>query len=350
MKKITIGITTYNRLDILKAMARSFYASKRNVPYAIRIYDDDSADYSVDTLWDIFPDATSIIRNNVRLGSDQNIASMYRDFLKHDEDVLFNADSDLIFNKEWLNLGMGLFEKTEGVLSLFNTSSHKTLAIFDDICEKKDLGSAGTLISRENVEKIFNYRKKLDTGKLFDWQWSNIFRENGIKLYASRNSLVQHIGISGYNSFWGNVDYGTGFKVSSVEDGQVINDMLAVACSEKKIYRKGYSLFPFELIPKDSRIIIYGAGRVGFDYLQQMKHSNYVNVVGVVDINPDEKKNVMSVRMLNELDFDYIVLATKIDLIAESMKETLKEMFGDKYKQKLIEKKDKEEITLLSYE
>ena len=44
---ITIGITTYNRLDVLKKMAKSLYKSDLLGQCNIRVYDDASSEYDV---------------------------------------------------------------------------------------------------------------------------------------------------------------------------------------------------------------------------------------------------------------------------------------------------------------
>jgi GT2 family glycosyltransferase len=52
---ITIGITTYNRLDLLKIMASSLYNLNLSVPHNIRIYDNCSSEYTIPELKDLFP-------------------------------------------------------------------------------------------------------------------------------------------------------------------------------------------------------------------------------------------------------------------------------------------------------
>ena len=74
-------------------------------------------------------------------------------------------------------------------------------------------------------------------------------------------------------------------------------------------------LFPYEKIPQGSRIVIYGAGDVGQHYLKQILITNYAKVIGFVDKNYDKYNNfvvpVYSPANVNELNFDFIVLALK---------------------------------------
>ena len=75
-------------------------------------------------------------------------------------------------------------------------------------------------------------------------------------------------------------------------------------------------LFPFEKIPKGSRIIIYGAGDVGQEYLQQMQITSYCKVVAFIDRAYDKyPPMIIPVYPLEKIDilsFDYVLLAFKI--------------------------------------
>lgn len=42
-------------------------------------------------------------------------------------------------------------------------------------------------------------------------------------------------------------------------------------------------LFPFEMIPKDSNIILYGAGGCGIGFSRQIVNSGYCNILLWVD-------------------------------------------------------------------
>ena len=89
-------------------------------------------------------------------------------------------------------------------------------------------------------------------------------------------------------------------------------------------------LFPYEKIPKGTRILIYGAGDVGQAYLRQMKMTGYAEVVGMVD-KAWERYPKMIVPLyppekVMELSFDFIVLAFKIKNFAEDVRSVLVHM------------------------
>ena len=81
--------------------------------------------------------------------------------------------------------------------------------------------------------------------------------------------------------------------------------------SEKYTY-----LFPYEKVPQGSHIIIYGAGDVGQEYLQQMQLTGYCEIVAFVDKAYDKYSPMIvpiyPVDKVRTLSFDYVVLAFKM--------------------------------------
>jgi hypothetical protein len=221
-------------------MSSSLYSSDLSTSYNIRVYDDCSTEYGLYELKQLFPNAASIKRNKINLRADLNMFSFYKDFLTSQDKFLFNADSDIIFNKKWLLNGMELLDSTDGVLSLFNATSHPSKeTVNDKVCIKESVGAAGTLFTRKRVEEIVDYFSKLPDSNLssFDWKWSKFFVNNNIRIFCTNNSLVQHIGYFGQNTtirYRGYkriktqkpyYDFGRNFNIDSLETGQIINDI-----------------------------------------------------------------------------------------------------------------------------
>ena len=89
-------------------------------------------------------------------------------------------------------------------------------------------------------------------------------------------------------------------------------------------------LFPFEKIPPKSKILIYGAGMVGMEYLRQIAMTDYCEALGVLDrayanhaplivpIYPPEK--------VTELEFDFVVIALNNSQFAADVKTTLQRL------------------------
>jgi len=222
---LTIGIPTYNRKKILELMASSLYESNISIPHNIRIYDDCSTEYGIEELKKIFPTATSIKINEVNLKADKNTYQMYHDFLLSSDELLFNADSDLIFCKDWLVTALKLFPKTNGILSLFNANSHESYRQIDDeLCLKKTIGAAGTLFHRDKVSEFLANIDSFDNIKDIDWRFSEYFNNVGTPIFCVNNSLVQHIGYFGQHTKY-YFDFGRNYKIETVNQGQIINDI-----------------------------------------------------------------------------------------------------------------------------
>ena len=75
-------------------------------------------------------------------------------------------------------------------------------------------------------------------------------------------------------------------------------------------------LFPYEKIPYSSRIIIYGAGDLGQDYVLQMEITHYCHVVAIADRNyqkyPPMTARVIAPADIHEYEFDYVVIALRM--------------------------------------
>ena len=311
MKLITIAVATYNRQNILERMARSLYSSILSYPYEIRVYDDASTDYGKDELRRLFPNAASIIIHERNIGPDRNVKYIYHDFLDNGGDYLIHADSDLIFAQDWMEAAIRI-EDTDGVLSLFNAKQHSGEKIGNGLVEKKSIGCAGTVFKRNIIEQICNSRD-VYAEKGIDWQWSRFLRSEGIRLITTEKSYVQHIGFVGDHSANGVFDYGEGFEVDSVQNGQMLNDTLEELSVEKYneslTYLHNLFIFPYEKIQKDSRVVLYGAGKVGQSFVLQLQNSKYCTLSGVVDKRYAELHNVLPPDALKVLDYDYIVIA-----------------------------------------
>lgn len=88
-------------------------------------------------------------------------------------------------------------------------------------------------------------------------------------------------------------------------------------------------LFPYEKIPHGARIVIYGAGVVGQEYLRQLLITHYADVVCFLDRAYDKYPPmgvpVYPPEKIKELKFDYIVLAFREGNFAKDVTRLLTE-------------------------
>lgn len=233
MKNLMVGICTYNRKDILEYASRSFRDINGIEEANVKIYDDCSTEFDKNYLKQKYPMASEIIVNEKNVGANFNTRKMLADFANSKNDYLFIADSDLVFNKDILfHIEKGIDElesqKKIVVFSLFNAHTHPIIEDFsEDFVIKKDVGSAGTIISKEAV-KIF-IDKYYSEMRPFDGFYCNVLREAGAQIFCSKNSYVQHIGIIGQNSFLDSVDMGINFKVDTINNAEAIIDVMQKA-------------------------------------------------------------------------------------------------------------------------
>lgn len=222
---ITVGITTYNRIEVVRKMAKSLYDSIGIEECNIRIYDDCSSEYGVEELKELFPSAVKIFRQSKNMGADLNTWFMYIDFLNSSDNYFFNADSDLIFDRFWIQKGLENLKYTDGVLSLFNTKNHPSIKEFNEsLCIKQHVGAAGTLFTRGCIELIVNELKNTSHDSI-DWRWCKVLNDNKKNIYVLNKSAVQHIGFWGQNSDVYTYDYGVGFEVNSLVNAKILCEL-----------------------------------------------------------------------------------------------------------------------------
>lgn len=95
------------------------------------------------------------------------------------------------------------------------------------------------------------------------------------------------------------------------------------------IYGKGLGTVRY-LVPKNEtlkkrRIVIYGAGKVGRDYVSQMVLDQQFNIIAWIDKKFEEKINklCLAVTSIKELDFDIVLIAVRKEATALQIKNQL---------------------------
>jgi len=86
-----------------------------------------------------------------------------------------------------------------------------------------------------------------------------------------------------------------------------------------------YHLFPFDKVPKNSRIVLYGAGNVGKQFYDQVTETNFCEIVLWLDKKADGIliKKPETVTSLNATDYDIVVIAIYNETIMLEVKTLL---------------------------
>lgn len=104
-----------------------------------------------------------------------------------------------------------------------------------------------------------------------------------------------------------------------------------------RIYRLGgenWEIFPFERIPRGSRVVIYGSGAIGESYIKQIDYTGYCEIKALLDRNADswnlmdrkrkrmECSDPSGIKRLEGM-YDYVVIASRGGKNMRDMKNTL---------------------------
>lgn len=219
--RITFGICTFNRKSILEKSVASLKNIKDIEKANILIVDDCSTEYDESFLRNLFPSAR-IIRQKHNKGPDKNTSIMYEEFLKSDDDWLLNADSDLIYRSDIMGAIQQYKDKSKGFITFFNCINHNTIGKKKYLVEKDSVGAAGCLLHRTIVKYILDNISFRNNG--FDVGFSKLLRDSSIRLYATKDSYVQHIGVSGFNSKDITFDYGENFRCDSLKNAEILEE------------------------------------------------------------------------------------------------------------------------------
>ena len=206
---IMIAIPTYNRIGYTKFHAKVIREYHKIPSSSLYIFDDCSTEYGEKELREWYGKDIHFFPCTKRLKSDANIRRMFEYFLITDFDLIFSVDTDLIFQRDWREFILKHIDATDGVMSLYHSNAphHKTFNCKGDLCEKKSMGSAGTVMKKSIVKKMLQEHKN----SMFDWGFVSIFKRRKIKMMIPNKSLIMHYGQIGQNNGCGSSEVAKGF-------------------------------------------------------------------------------------------------------------------------------------------
>lgn len=108
-------------------------------------------------------------------------------------------------------------------------------------------------------------------------------------------------------------------------EGIYMNAMIPRKIEQRLYVDKIRFLFPYEMVDKDSNVVIWGFGNVGKSYMEQIRQSNYCKVLAVVDKNYQTIKDgcVCAPEIIKNIDMDFVVIAIYDRDIICKIKDTL---------------------------
>lgn len=118
-----------------------------------------------------------------------------------------------------------------------------------------------------------------------------------------------------------------------ISDNRAIIDVVHPKVYENVAYG-GVMLFPFHLVDKDSKIVLYGGGTVGKQYFRQIQATKYCKEVVWVDKErtqacvENQTIRICSPDVLDQVEVDYYVVAVENEVVAREIIEDLKNRGG----------------------
>ena len=103
---------------------------------------------------------------------------------------------------------------------------------------------------------------------------------------------------------------------------QCLNDALQQFNINVPVYH-----FSEPLILKNKRIIVYGAGSVGRDYILQLSAYEDIHIVAWVDKYPEDYnyafRRVLPLSVLDNAEYDYILVAVRDEALSDQIRSEL---------------------------
>lgn len=151
---------------------------------------------------------------------------------------------------------------------------------------------------------MYHYRLHRDS---VSFQKGSGFYENVSRLYLHLNKMFR---MSKY------------YEVMLPQLDQYMRRMVWLGTPEK-IREKGQYCFPFGKVPQGANIVLYGAGGVGITYYQQIRKTEYCNIVLWVDKNYINLWNhglaISAPEAIIGENYDFVVIANGREEIQEEM-------------------------------
>lgn len=87
-------------------------------------------------------------------------------------------------------------------------------------------------------------------------------------------------------------------------------------------------VFPYHKIPKGSRIVMYGAGKMGKSFYQQIQATQYCNIAAWVDKKGGSiSENVALPARIADISYDYVLIALSNQKLVDEVKDFLKNTY-----------------------
>lgn len=241
---------------------------------------------------------------------------------------------DKLFRREFIVENKLKFQKQKSINDLFFVyaalSKAERITVLDEVLAHKRHNNVGSITTGyKKAANWQNYHNALTALKVW-------LMEQGIygelqrdfvnhALHFTLWNLMKLAGIPDFDRLYGQLKTGWLRELDILDKDEAffynkadhlrLCRLLELNAAQYSFYQglaagNGDFLFPFELVEKGSRIILYGAGRVGCSYYRQILYSGYCRLVAWVDKDHQEKgMGIRSPEVLLEETYDHVIIA-----------------------------------------
>lgn len=118
------------------------------------------------------------------------------------------------------------------------------------------------------------------------------------------------------------------YEKHAVRIKQVIEKKVGFVPVKEKSMDITLDLWPINELPEGAKIVLYGGGKVGARYYEKIKYIPSLSLVFWIDADYRKKQQeglpIHSVDNIKDIQYDYVILGTKVKDVIISMVETLK--------------------------
>lgn len=258
-QSIAVVITTKDRIGYVQLCAM---ALEGTIPARdIWIYDDGSTEYTSVDLKSWFGEGTNLF---TLPGSKESHS--WHQALDHvlstgRYDVALSLDSDMVVEPSWAQrVSNVLAAKPRFFLSAYHSAEHRTNSCDGDLCTMKDMGSAGSLWTKEFADEVRNGINHHELQGESDWDVVAFCQKQNIEMKTMKNSAVAHVGMYGSNGDASRREKALGFPAEKLAPKvrELYQRFLNGAAPEKLAFRS--SVGTFVLAPKSQHFVKAKAG------------------------------------------------------------------------------------------
>lgn len=209
-KKFGVVIPVFNRPEYLEQTLASLKNSDLRDAMVV-VVDDGSQDAKTLELIDKLELGSTPLFKIRHRKNTGILSALFHGFklLENNVRYIVNIDADVLMHPLWLDRLESTWLKIadpNSVVSGFNTKNHETVSCGEWHCLKATVGGINLFMGIEfykaHFKKWFVGADRFDqaTWRLWDWILVDEMKRNKFSFYATKPSVIQHIGFNGLNS------------------------------------------------------------------------------------------------------------------------------------------------------